>query len=483
MSARLGSSYGGFEVLNARPGRMEGYLGRFRVWAEGEGGVAVDLSVMSPRRDGCFDVVLDMREQPIVEDAVHPPGYLFWPQEEVNAPDLADHLVRYRGRFKKPRYVRWTPELCVHQRQGVLGCDRCLDACPAGAIAIEEGAVSITYELCHGCGTCVQRCPSGAVATATPSSAALSAEVKSLLQRYREEGGAEAFVLFHDDRVKQDILSRYLDWESPTVVPVALHSVGQSNLENWFAALAHGAVGVGVLVTTNEDPRLPVLEQQMELADALSGSIGLAAGTVRLLRRDDDDRPRGPSLLTNGRGAVNTLKGARRRRERLGPLLDLLSAKASTVSPVPLRAGAPFGMVELDAGRCTLCGACVNLCPESALQLARQGRALSFTEAACVQCGICANACPERALSMVPRWAPEGIAGHPQILHQADDDGMAHCAVCGRSFMPKAVLAAALSRVGSVESISGANRQLLHYCPACRAEATMREQFISSSPS
>lgn len=51
------------------------------------------------------------------------------------------------------------------------------------------------------------------------------------------------------------------------------------------------------------------------------------------------------------------------------------------------------GNLMVDAKVCTLCGACVKVCPFDALTM--DGGKLSLDEDACKNCGICAKKCPE----------------------------------------------------------------------------------------
>ena len=47
------------------------------------------------------------------------------------------------GTFDKPRYITFTEELCAHSRSKIVGCHRCLDLCPAGAITPNGDHVAI----------------------------------------------------------------------------------------------------------------------------------------------------------------------------------------------------------------------------------------------------------------------------------------------------------------------------------------------------
>lgn len=50
----------------------------------------------------------------------------------------------------------------VVDKDTCVACGSCADACPCGAITIEDFAV-VDADSCAGCGSCVDACPCGAI--------------------------------------------------------------------------------------------------------------------------------------------------------------------------------------------------------------------------------------------------------------------------------------------------------------------------------
>ena len=102
------------------------------------------------------------------------------------------------GRFEKPRYIAFDASLCAHSRSNIVGCRRCLDLCPAGAITPAGDHVAIDPNICAGCGQCAAACPTGAASSAMPPPDALLRKLRTMLLAYRAAGGTDPVVLFHD---------------------------------------------------------------------------------------------------------------------------------------------------------------------------------------------------------------------------------------------------------------------------------------------
>ncbi len=53
--------------------------------------------------------------------------------------------------------------------------------------------------------------------------------------------------------------------------------------------------------------------------------------------------------------------------------------------------------IEIDAGKCSGCGFCLQVCPHHVLEL-RAGKAVVADRDACMECGACKINCPRQAV-------------------------------------------------------------------------------------
>jgi MinD superfamily P-loop ATPase len=59
----------------------------------------------------------------------------------------------------------------VINKEECTGCGSCVEVCPPGALALEEGKVFVREDLCEECGFCAPECPVEAIAIPFPVSA------------------------------------------------------------------------------------------------------------------------------------------------------------------------------------------------------------------------------------------------------------------------------------------------------------------------
>ena len=384
--------------------------------------------------------------------------------------DIADLL----GEFEKPRYAEYDAATCAHARSGVVGCTRCMDACPTGAITPADEAIALDAGICAGCGQCGAVCPTGAVTYAVPRPADLLKRLKTLLDTYQRAGGRRPVLLVHDGDHGADMittLARHTRGLPANLLPLAVNAVTQTGLEILLAARAFGAAQTLLLVAPRQAGETAPLAETIALANHILRALGHGEDINEMLNEPDPDAL---AALLQDR-AANAVTGPRMlpfepsgdKRSLLTLALSALHAAApEPVERIELARGAPFGTVEIDVERCTLCLACVGACPVNALRDNPDFPRLSFLERACVQCGLCARTCPEGVIELVPRLDFTGEAQRPRVIKE---DSPFECIRCGQPFGSRATIEAVVARMATHAMFRGdAEIARLRMCADCR---------------
>jgi ferredoxin len=388
------------------------------------------------------------------------------------------------GSFDKPRYIAFHEDLCAHARSKIVGCRRCLDLCPTGAIEPNGDHVAIDPSICAGCGQCAAACPTGAAAYALPPADALLRKLRTLLAAYREAGGARAAVLFHDGEHGRDLidaLARYGDGLPANVLPVEVNEVTQVGLEAVAASFAYGAAAVRFLTRAKPKHDLTGLQKTMALATPILDGLGFAGTRVASIETDDPDALAasldeiGPMEAAT-RPATFTAVGGKREVVRLA-LRELHAAAPRPVDVVPLPEGAPFGSVEVNVEGCTLCLSCVSACPTGALSDDPEKPMLRFAEDACVQCGLCKTTCPEKVISLKPQIDFRAATAMSRVIKQEEP---AACIRCGKAFGVKSTVDRVVAKLEGKHWMykdSKKRLDIIRMCENCRVVAVAEEQF------
>jgi ferredoxin len=388
------------------------------------------------------------------------------------------------GTFDKPRYVTFTEDLCAHSRSQIIGCTRCLDLCPTGAIAPAGDHVAIDAHICAGCGQCAAVCPTGAASYALPPADTLMRRLRALLTAYREAGGTQPVVLIHDDAHGApliDALARFGDGLPANVLPLAVNEVTQVGLEAVAAAFAYGASAVRLLLRARPRHDTTGLARTLALAEPILAGLGFGTGRVATIETDDPDAlgetlrgitPQQPAPRPASFSAV----GPKRDVMRLA-LRELQRAAPTPVDIVALPEGAPFGAVEINVEGCTLCLACVSACPTGALLDDPERPMLRFAEDACVQCGLCKATCPEKVITLHPQLDFRAATATARVLKQEEPF---HCIRCGKPFGVKSTIervAAKLEGKHWMFQNSAQRLDVIKMCEDCRVVAITEQQF------
>ena len=397
--------------------------------------------------------------------------------EQLMARDLT-------GEFGKPRYVDFHEELCAHSRSSIVGCHRCLDLCPTGAIAPNGDHVAIDARICAGCGQCAAACPTGAAAYALPPADALLSRLRTLLAAYRQAGGREPVVLFHDGEHGTDLidaLARFGDGLPANVLPVAVNEVTQVGLEVVAAAFAYGAAAVRFLLRAKPRHDIAGLAKTIALAEPILGGLGFNGPRAATIETDDPDAlgmalRTLPAMPPAVEAAQFAPVGGKREVLRLS-LRELHGVAPAPRDVVPLPADAPFGAVIVDTTGCTLCLSCVSACPTGALSGDPDKPMLRFSEDACVQCGLCRATCPEKVIALQPQIDFRAATAQARVIKQEEPFA---CIRCGKPFGVKSTIervAAKLEGKHWMYKDSKSRLDLIKMCDDCRVTVTTEQQF------
>ncbi len=446
---------------------------------------AIDFTREPALHEETFDLVLDLRQQPAFLRHAPPQGYFHLPAAEAEGPRALQTLLKLRdlvGEFDKPRFFAYKPKLCAHSRNEQVGCNACVDICSAEAIASDKSRqqIKVNPHLCVGCGACTTVCPTGALTYGYPKASEQGARIKAMLGTYERAGGEAPVLLVHSQErgsALVDELGRAARMGAAQgvparVLPFAVWHTASLGIDVWLAAVAQGASHIAVLATDEEAPQyLEGLQAQMDVAQAILQGLGYAGTHFSLLRsRHPSDLDQELQLLAARRGGVPksraTFAVAAEKRATLELALDhLVEQAAARPEAIALSAASPFGSVQVDAGKCTLCLSCVGACPSSALQDNPQAPQLRFVEKNCVQCGLCAKTCPEDAITLQPRLLLTAERKQPRVLNEAKPYG---CVRCGKPFGTLKAVEAMLGRLAGHSMFQGAALERLKMCSDCR---------------
>lgn len=453
---------------------LTGYLGAFKLEVETEAGVfAQNESVFGAGHPG-YDLVLDLQAEPAIKRGVPPLGY-----HHAADPATREHALRELpdmvGEFEKPRFIDYNADICAHGERGLEGCHACIDACPAEAPFSVGERIEVDYNLCQGCGSCTVTCPTGAITYATPPVGDLLGAVRRMLATYRAAGGTAPVVALHGDGYDMTVLEGLPEY----VLPVRVEDIGSIGLEAFVTLLAYGASQVRLLVGAGTPSTLlDITRGQVDIASLVLAGLGDADADRRILLVTTPAAAQSADVpcALPGEPATFAALGNKREIFRMA-LAHLHQHSSAALERAPLPANAPFGAIKVNGDACTLCMACVSVCPASAVQGGGAEPKLWFREDNCVQCGLCEKACPEDAIELAPQmdFAAQ-LQPERRLLHQ---EIMQVCLGCGKPFTTHKMIVRMQEKLQDHWMFKNLEaRKVLLMCDDCRIKAV----FADGSP-
>ena len=428
----------------------------------------------APHRD-TFDLVLDLSRDPMIKLPQLPQGYFAPRNDPLEQALAANQLLQRVGEFEKPKFFLYKEKICAHSRSGITGCTRCIDVCSTRAIQSEPGENRVRVEphLCMGCGGCASVCPSGAMSYAYPRVSDIGVRVETVLQVYRDAGGRDPVLLFHNTTDGREMIARLARRGRGLpahVIPLEVFHIASLGLDVMLGTIAFGAARC-LIMSSGAEPQdyLSALRSQLGFGQEILSGLGLGGSHFELIEARDV-----PTLEQAVWKPVTvrvlppaTFNLSNEKRTTLDFIFDhLLSLAPAPKEEVPLSAGAPYGRVAVNRQTCTLCMACVGACPEGALLDGKEAPQLKFIERNCVQCGLCEKTCPEDAITLAPRLLLGKGAQSAVVLNEAEPY---NCVRCGKAFATRQMIESMVGRLSAHSMFATEqSRRRLQMCADCR---------------
>ena len=338
-----------------------------------------------------------------------------------------------------------TPHLeltrCVRYRYRYSACARCHEACPHDAIALNDAGLVVDAAKCRNCALCTAACPTAAL---VPGNLPRIELLKQAIRGKRcgfacAPCGAPADAIVPCLGALDAAMLGYLGKRG---IAVELSGSGHC------ARCEHGPTGGAALA------------RHVAARDALEAACTEESWAPLTLVEDEpepagtqDFRPgrRGLFRRLLGRGVAEVEKAIAQPQElpvidkairpgrwhvpEMRELLALACRRAGDEScRVPAQPALPMAEMQLGQG-CTLCEACLRVCPTGALQIRETDSdwAFMFHAERCVGCGVCAEVCQPRVLRS---GATADLAPGRAIAF--DIRAKQRCARCDRFFVSPA---------------------------------------------
>ncbi len=345
--------------------------------------------------------------------------------------------------LKEARNTFAVTAFCKRVRFRKSDCQRCLEVCPEQAISLNPGP-SISSK-CSDCGLCLNACPTEVFRNGRQVDRLLLNRAEVFLSKVQARNGRKR-LLIHCRQAEPGYRNS---------LPISC--LGEITENSILGAAILGFDEVALTKGNCSQCRFKyggkLLAKSMATARELLSGLGLGGITLRLIEKD-----RKKSQVMNRRAIFSKIsvrmqteaesdsRERKVRRQLPGRLKDqggawhspkkdhlreLLERNGKTDLVVKYSPELSGGRLRIEAGKCSGCEICSNLCPTGALSADKRGaqKLFHFVGSLCTNCSLCKEACPEAAVDFEDYLNLQDLVRDDKRLVARVQ--LASCIVCG----------------------------------------------------
>ncbi|MHC1622999.1 MAG: 4Fe-4S binding protein [Candidatus Methanospirareceae archaeon] len=386
-------------------------------------------------------------------------------------PDVVLNL----GAIRKEKYLALDLTRCASGRSELIGCEYCLP-CPYEAIERQGIKMVFSDVRCQGCGLCASLCPVSVPQLREYPNQLLYSRIETLLAG---ELRPKVILFAGQENVENLNAVGRKKIRYPPVLPLFVPCLDLVSDAHILSAFERGADGV--ILWGCENSHRKQIESAVAFVRTTLSAFELGDRVLLMNDADPFDATAFAKEIGNftekltpspiRKKKPEEIDFTKSKRDILLELMRIFRTKTG-VQPTLVVENTPFPFADvlIDASKCTLCNACVTLCPTNALS--KDETKINFVYGDCVACSICKQACPEEAIEL------RRVLDFSQLTERSSkklaEAEFIACAGCGKLFMPKAAFERMVKMIKESEEeeadeFSVEERlELLRYCEQCR---------------
>ena len=376
--------------------------------------------------------------------------------ELVGEEESVKAVVSSTGLYTYRNAVQYTPSICLYHHARVPVCGLCAAHCPTAAIKRKEkpNELEIIDIECIGCGKCIGFCPTGAIDSVSFSRSSFK-EICSIYEDnvplVLQDGSWIEKLKFKLPEAVMPFIVESIDALDETYFLTLLQSTGRPLivLADSFSTRTQEAIDLVNEISRRRFGRETVVISLVDSEDFFSFS---ELAPIPEIKYDLDER------------SMN-------KREIFTKRLSYLVGQ-NDFGVIPTGPFSPYGDLQIDTEKCTLCLSCAAACSQGALTVHPENNTLRFTPSACTVCGYCKVTCPEEdCLEVIGNQLTLSSDFFRQKV--VAEDVLFKCIECGVGFAPAKAVHKIIEVMTPLFGDDTARVKSLRCCPDCKAKVML----------